>query len=124
MNKKDTRRAAARHTRMLCLAALLTGDGFYWTSSGWRILYGAAGGTESLDNFKTYLQQMYAAETPVTVCAKLANPITYPLSDITVQTLDGQNTMWGDSGDISVEWGRDKRINKEAILASLIGQEN
>lgn len=101
-------------------AALNTGDGFYWTSGGWRILYGAAGGTESLDNFKTYLQQMNAAGTPVTICAKLATPITYSLSGITVQTLDGQNTMWGDSGDISVEWGNGGRISKSIMLAAIM----
>lgn len=81
-------------------ANFASGDGFYWTSGGWRILYGAAHAAESLDNFKTYMQQKYAAGTPVAVCAKLAAPQTYQLTPAEVKTLLAENTLWADCGDV------------------------
>ena len=44
------------------------------------------------------------AMSGVQLVYELATPLTYPLSDITVQTLAGENVMWADCGDISVEW--------------------
>ena len=42
--------------------------------------------------------------TEIQVCYELATPIEYTLSDIEVTTLAGQNVMWADCGDISVEY--------------------
>ncbi len=81
-------------------ANFASGDGFYWTSGGWRILYGAAHAGESLEDFKAYVQQKYAAGTPVAVCAKLASPQAYQLTPAEVKTLLAENTLWADCGDV------------------------
>lgn len=50
------------------------------------------------------LADAWLAENPTQIVFELEEPITYPLSDITVRTLAGQNVMWADCGEISVEY--------------------
>ena len=58
------------------------------------------------------------------VVYELATPLTYPLSDITVQTLVGTNVMWADTGPVDVEWAGDKGFGKEAMLAAILHGRN
>lgn len=92
MNKRSTR------------TGLLVGDGFYWLSDGWRILYGATGGAETLESFKSYLAGLYSAETPAAICGMLASPVSYQLTPVEIKTLLGENNIWSDTGDVTLQY--------------------
>lgn len=62
------------------------------------------------------IQQM-AQNNQIAIVYELATPLHYPLSDITVQTLAGENVMWADCGDVAVEGAGGKGFGKEAMLA-------
>lgn len=49
----------------------------------------------------------YVAENPLQVCYKLAEPIEIQLTANQITTLLGQNNIWSDSGDVSVEYMAD-----------------
>ena len=61
--------------------------------------------------WKSYLAAQYAAGTPVTVCYKLAAPEPFKVSQISIPSLEGENTIFtnGDNMDIiykeSSFWG-------------------
>lgn len=63
------------------------------------------------------LYQSMTDDDAIEVVYKLLNPLTYPLSNITVQTLAGTNVLWADAGDVTVEWAGGKGFGKEAMLA-------
>ena len=60
----------------------------------------------TVSDWKARLQELSVAGTPVQILYKLASPITYQLTQEIVATLAGQNTIWSDTGDVTVEYGR------------------
>jgi hypothetical protein len=46
------------------------------------------------------------ADNPATVVYPLAAPITYQLTPQQISSLPGQNTIWSDTGDVTVEYGQ------------------
>lgn len=65
--------------------------------------------------FKTFLAQQYAAGTPVQVCYKLATPITIQLTPQEVLALAGENTIYTNTGDVTVSG----RADPNTIIQSL-----
>ena len=53
---------------------------------------------------KSYLAEQYANNTPLTVVYELATPQTYQLTPTEVTTLLGDNTIWADTGDVTVTY--------------------
>ena len=50
-------------------------------------------------NYRTYL-----ASNPFQICYELATPIEIPLTSMEISTLAGQNVLWADCGDVTVEY--------------------
>ena len=78
-----------------------------------------AAANTSLDDFKTYLAGQAQNGTPVSFCCKLATPIEYTLTPTQISTLQGQNNVWADSGNVTVEYlssgGTDPDLMKLAV---------
>ena len=65
----------------------------------------------TLDAWKAYIANQYAAGTPVQVCCELTKPITMQLAAHEIYALPGRNTFSCDAGEINVKsvgngWGR------------------
>ena len=58
----------------------------------------------SVDGWKAYLADQYAAGTPVQIVYKLATPTTIQLSPVTVTALKGVNTLHTDADSVSVAY--------------------
>ncbi|MBQ1931513.1 MAG: hypothetical protein II347_05135 [Lachnospiraceae bacterium] len=67
----------------------------------------------------TDLESFKAAFPDTVVCYELATPITIPLTPQEISTLQGQNNVWADSGDVTVEYlssgGTDPDLMKLAV---------
>lgn len=69
----------------------------------------------------------YLASNPFRLCYELAEPIHYPITAIDIKTLLGQNNLWADTGDVSVEylmsdvsWYVEKKLRAfQSILAGV-----
>lgn len=78
-------------------------------------------GFTTVDDFKAYLAEQYAADTPVQIVYKLAEPITVQLNPQQITALAGLNTLYGDADEMTVQYN--KSLNaafeelKNAILA-------
>ncbi len=57
----------------------------------------------SLSDYKTWLSNQYANNTPVTVIATLATPLVIQLTPTQIYNLLGVNNMYSDTGDITVK---------------------
>ena len=77
-----------------------------------KLVIGVGSSITNADDWEALLD-----ETNMTLVYPLATPLHYPLSDITVQTLVGQNVMWADCGDVAVEWAGCNGFSKDAMLA-------
>jgi len=64
----------------------------------------------TLEQFKAYLAEMYAAGTPVVVGFDRANPIEYTVESQELNTLYGTNNIWSSTGDTSVEYCADTKL--------------
>lgn len=103
----DAGGAICSHFKRSSVDGLANGDGFYWykaSSGGWRFVYGATGGTDTVDNFKNFLQTQYTNGTPVTICAELETPIVYNIQTPDISQLAGTNNIWANTGDISLSY--------------------
>lgn len=58
----------------------------------------------SVDDWKAYLADQYAAGTPVQIAYKLATPTTIQLSPATVAAIKGVNTLHTDADSVSVAY--------------------
>lgn len=61
--------------------------------------------TDTKDQFKQYLADQYTAGTPLQAYLALATPLTYNLTPQEVTLLLGQNNIWADTGNVTVEYG-------------------
>lgn len=87
-------------------------------SSSDRILIENTGIT-SKDDLYAYFGTQEAASTPVQLVYELATPITIPLTATQISTLQGQNVVWADAGDVTLEYlaagGADPDLMKLAV---------
>lgn len=75
-------------------------------------------GVTDLSTFKTWLNN-----NPITYTYKLKTPQVYQLTPQEINTLLGQNNIWADCGDVSVEYCADPTLyinGKLTALASMI----
>lgn len=59
----------------------------------------------TLQDFKAYL-----SEHPIFIVWKITTPLTYHLTPTQVKTLLGQNNIWADAGDVSVDYIADTKL--------------
>lgn len=71
---------------------------FWWNnaSTGWRVIWGEPNGGSSLADFMAFL-----TANNVVVGGTLSTPETFTFTPVPIDSLYGDNTMWGD-GDLSV----------------------
>lgn len=69
----------------------------------------------TVESFKAKLAELYANGTPVSVFAKLATPITISLTPTQISTLQGQNNLWADSGNVAVEYLASGGVNADLM---------
>lgn len=76
--------------------------------------------SEDLDAWKAWLAAQYAAETPVTCWFQPLEEYyqTYQLTPTQVRTLLGQNNIWADTGDVTVEYRADTKLYIAKVLAA------
>lgn len=70
--------------------------------------------SSTLEEWKNYLEAQYNAGTPVQVNLTLSEPQTYQLTPIEVKTILGQNHIFADCGDISVDYCADTKTYVDA----------
>lgn len=56
-------------------------------------------GSDTVQDWKDYINAQITAGTPIQICYELATPITYQLTPQEVETLVGQNNVWSDSNE-------------------------
>ena len=67
------------------------------------------------NEFKAYL-----VSNPMTVVYELATPVTYQLDPVTVNLLLGENNLWCNTGDVTVEYPADTKLYIDKKLAALV----
>lgn len=67
-------------------------------------------GITELADWKAWLAEQYAAETPLECWWTISEPIVYQLAGQQIDTLLGTNNVWADSGSVEVEWSIDPNI--------------
>ena len=79
-------------------------DAFAQEAGGTRNIAFRKSGVEKGDiiSFKNWLAAQYAAGTPVQLCYELETPYTIQITPQQITALSGVNTLYTDSGDISV----------------------
>ena len=60
--------------------------------------------------FKQMLADMYSNGDPLQICYELATPTTYTLTAQQVDLLVGQNTVFADTGDVTLEYGQNPMV--------------
>lgn len=68
-------------------------------------------------SFKAWLAEQAAANTPVQVCWRLAEPVVYQLTPVQIMTLAGYNVIWADCGPVSLEYVQNTGAAIEAANA-------
>lgn len=81
--------------------------GYYYMTSAWITIYDEYGVIATLDDWKAYLAEQYAAGTPVQMCYRLENPTTIQLTPQNILALQGLNHIWSDVGETTVSGRKD-----------------
>ena len=55
--------------------------------------------TDTVEHFKTYLEEQINNNTPVQFILPLATPIHYPITPVSISTLQGVNNIWSTAND-------------------------
>lgn len=88
----------------------------FWINNagdGLRFIWGEPNQGSTVAEFKTWL-----SSNNVTVVAKLTTPQTYQLSEQgVINTLLGQNNVWADTGDVTVEYRADPSLYVDKKIA-------
>lgn len=74
------------------------------SSSGTQLLVRYDDMPSTVDGWKSILAEWKNTGTPLQAMYELAEPVTYHLTPQEVKTLLGTNTIWADSGDVSVKY--------------------
>ena len=118
--KKDTPFMCSHAKTATSISQYVQGSCFCDGSINIRIM----DGSDTVQDWKDYINAQSAAGTPIQICYELATPITYQLSPQEVKTLKGQNHVWSDAGDVDLTYVADTKLyidNKiaQAIAAAL-----
>ena len=76
----------------------------------------------TVDDFRNYLNAQVTAGTPVQVCCELETPQTYQLTPTEVRTILGENLVYSDADDVTVNYYVDmkgyidKRLNTTRMM--------
>ena len=73
--------------------------------------------------FQDWLEEQYAAGTPVTLCTLLKEPYTIQLSPQQLDLLKGSNRLWCDCGDTSVAYVADTKLYIDNAIAALAANQ-
>ena len=87
-------------------------------SSGTKLLWICDNRFTTLDSWKTYLAEQYAAGTPVTVVVSLTEPIVTQLEPVEIPALSGVNKISADSGYVTVS-GRSVSSSQWTVLENM-----
>ena len=90
--------------------SLFAGSGY----SGENWIYFSDGESTTVQQTKTWL-----ASNPLTVVYRLATPFTVTLTAQQVTTLLGQNNVWADTGNTTVEYRADTKLYIDKVIATL-----
>lgn len=74
----------------------------------------------SVSDLEAYLSAQKEAGTPVTVAYPLATPRTYQLTPNEVKTILGENNIFADTGDVSVEYRADIKKYIDKVVATAV----
>lgn len=80
----------------------------------------SATGNQGIKNFKAWLKAQYDAGTPVELCYQLAEPITIQSTPNEVLALQGVNTLYSNTGDITVTGRADPVAIIEKLTNAII----
>lgn len=75
-----------------------------------KTIYWRADAYTTVEAMKTYFAEQNANGTPVTLVSKVTTPTPIYCEPTEINTLDGINNIWADSGEVSVEYGADPNI--------------
>ncbi|MEE1200805.1 MAG: DUF6273 domain-containing protein, partial [Christensenellales bacterium] len=78
---------------------------------------------QDTDTFKAYLSAQHAAGTPVQVCYQTREPVTVSLPPIRIEALDGANTVYTDSGPLSLTYNKSLEKAFEEAIARIAALE-
>lgn len=67
-----------------------------------RIQFPTSAGISTLAAANQWLNDLYTAGTPCTICYPLETPVEYQLTPISIPLLEGENNIWTDAGDVTV----------------------
>lgn len=73
----------------------------------------------TLDEFKAWLADQVTAGTPVQFCYELETPTTVMVSPTEIKTLLGDNTIFSETGDVSLTYRADTTLLINKILSAL-----
>ena len=90
------------------------GTGIAIDQSQWFYLCISSGIADTTEKLSTYL-----ANNSVQVVAKLVTPLTVQLTPSQMQTLLGQNNIWADTGNTSVEYRADTKLYIDGKFSQL-----
>ena len=76
----------------------------------------------TLQDWKDYIEAQRQNGTPIEICFRLATPQTYQLTPQEVKTLLGTNNVWANTGNVSVTYPTDTKMNIE--LTQLLQDNN
>lgn len=80
----------------------------------------ALGSYGSVEEFKMYLAEQYAAGTPVQLCYEMETPVTVQLTPREVLALSGENVLFSDTGDTAVTGRADLAAVMEKLQNAII----
>ena len=75
-------------------------------------------GSDTVQDWKDYINAQITAGTPIQICYELATPLTYQLTPQEVATLVGQNNVWSTGDSASVTYTKD--TGSQATLSGAI----
>lgn len=74
---------------------------------------------ETVDDFKAYLAEQYAAGTPVEIVYRIAEPYTIQLTPQQLDLLKGRNHVWSDTGDTELTYVAETKLYIDKAVAAI-----
>ena len=74
----------------------------------------------TVDDANAWLAEMNNNGSPVIVINRLATPVTYQLTPQEVKTILGENNIFADTGDVSVEYRADIKLYISKVVATAV----
>ena len=82
---------------------------FRISDSGYMVVYDNGSTLQDNNAFMSWLDAQNTAGTPVEICYRLATPTTYQITPQQIATLFGDNAIWADTGDTTVQYYADTK---------------